>query len=139
MSYASAATLPWEAGYVTPERAALEVANTPSLQEAAASAVASAAAAAAQDDPHDWTPEQARRQADEEGLALLLEPKNTTGYLWVSLTKGARPYKVQYPLRRHGKLVQKHGGCFASAEAAALSVAKMPEAREEALRRAVAA
>ena len=40
---------------------------------------------------------------------------------------------------RRGKLVQVTGGCFASAEAAALSVARMPEARAEAQRRAVAA
>ena len=48
-------------------------------------------------------------------------------------------YRVQYKLRRRGKLVEVTGGCFASAEAAALSVARMPEAQAEALRRAVAA
>ena len=48
-------------------------------------------------------------------------------------------YRVQYKLRRRGKLVEVTGGCFASAEAAALSVARMPEARAAALRRAVAA
>ena len=44
-------------------------------------------------------------------------------------------YRVQYKLRRRGKLVEVTGGCFASAEAAALSVARMPEAQVEALRR----
>ena len=48
-------------------------------------------------------------------------------------------YRVQYKLRRRGKLVEVTGGCFASSEAAALSVARMPEAQAEALRRAVAA
>ena len=51
-------------------------------------------------------------------------------------SQSVRPYRVQYQLRRRGKLVQVTGGCFASAEAAALSVARMPEARVEALRRA---
>ena len=51
----------------------------------------------------------------------------------------ARARMVQYKLRRRGKLVEVTGGCFASAEAAALSVARMPEARAAALRRAVAA
>ncbi len=43
-----------------------------------------------------------------------------------------------YPVYRRGKRVWKHGGSFASAEAAALSVARMPEAQVEALQRAAA-
>ena len=34
-----------------------------------------------------------------------------------------------YPMRRRGKLVQVSGGCFASAEAAALSVARTAVAK----------
>ena len=146
MSHASALTLPWEAGFVLAERAAVEVAKSPRLREAAASAAAAEAEAEAADNPHDWTREQALRKAEEDGL-VLLEAKNQTGYLWVVARADhahrRRPYQVQYPdpvrRRANGKPVLKCGGSFASAEAAALCVARMPEARAEARRRAEAA
>ena len=62
---------------------------------------------------------------------------NMSGFLWVTKppnTSKARPYRVTYRLRPGGKILT--GGYFASAEAAALSVARMPEAQAEAQRRA---
>ena len=48
------------------------------------------------------------------------------------------PPAAAHLVRRRGKRVLVTGGYFASAEAAALSVARMPEAQVDALQRAAA-
>ena len=66
----------------------------------------------------------ALQQAQAEKLTLLVADNNT-GYLNVHLDKRgkAKPYEAQ--VKRGGKTV--HLGCFATAEEAALCVARSPE------------
>jgi len=70
--------------------------------------------------------EQALQQAQAEGLALAVAV-NKTGYFAVHLNQRTRtnPYEVQ--VSRGGKRV--HMGSFATAEEAALCVARLPEGR----------
>ena len=70
-------------------------------------------------------------QAEAEGLTLLAA-KNTTGYFWVRFnqTRRSKPYEAQ--VRRSGKVVLL--GYFATAEEAALCVARSPEGRKAAER-----
>ena len=69
------------------------------------------------------TSEEARQQAEAEKLTLLVA-ENRTGYFGVSLQPGKpKPYQVQ--VRRGGKKVSL--GMFATAEEAALCVARSPE------------
>ena len=74
-----------------------------------------------------------RSQAEAEGLTLL-EADNKTGYFGVclSLPGRSKPYKAQ--VRRDGKVV--HLGMFATAEEAALCVARTPEGQAAAERAA---
>ena len=67
-----------------------------------------------------------RSQAEAEGLTLL-EADNKTGYFGVCLVKPgtAKPYQAQ--VSRGGK--QEYLGTFATAEEAALCVARSPEGR----------
>ena len=68
------------------------------------------------------TSEEALQQAQEEGLTLL-GANSTTGYFGVTVIHHSfRPYKAQ--VSRGGKGVQVHLGYFATAEEAALSVAR---------------
>jgi len=68
----------------------------------------------------------ALRLAEGEGLRLLRSESNNTGYKGVSFTRGRpKPYKAQ--VRRGGKDVSL--GYFATAEEAALSYARTPEAQ----------
>ena len=73
--------------------------------------------------------EEARQQAQAERLTLL-KAENKTGYFGVSLDQRqqakSKPYKAQ--LRRGGKQVAL--GYFATAEEAALCVARSPEGQE---------
>ena len=70
--------------------------------------------------------EEARQQAQAEKLTLLVA-ENTTGYFGVRLDKPglSKPYQAQ--VWRGGK--KAHLGMFATAEEAALCVARSPEGR----------
>ena len=104
--------------FATAEEAALCVARTPegrALQKRPA-AVA------------PLTSEEARQQAQAEGLTLLVA-KNRAGYFGVHHKPGqsnSKPY--QAVVRRGGK--QVYLGSFAAAEEAALCVARSPEGQE---------
>jgi len=122
--------------FATAEEAALCYARTPEAQ----------AAAAAPPAPPPMTVEEALRQAEAEGLTLLKSESSNTGYKGVSFKSNKRmPYQAQ--VRRGGKHATL--GSFATAEEAALHVARSPEGRavaaepppltaEEALRQAEA-
>eukprot|EP00964_Phaeocystis_antarctica_P067747 scaffold41013_cov60-Phaeocystis_antarctica.AAC.4 len=104
--------------------------NEEALQQAQTVAAARAAAAA------PLTAEEARQQARAEGLTLRLS-KNKTGYFGVSrLAKPGlvKPYQGQ--AKHGGKLV--YLGSFATAEEAALCVARSPEGQTAAERPAAA-
>ena len=79
---------------------------------------------------------EAQQQAQAEKLTLLLA-KNTTGYFGVYLKQPglSKPYEAQ--VWRGGK--QVHLGTFATAEEAALCVARSPEGQAAAVKRAAAA
>ena len=72
-------------------------------------------------------------QAEAEGLTLLVAD-NTTGYFGVNLAKPGQPKPYQARVVRGGKTV--HLGSFATAEEAALCVARSPEGRAAAERAA---
>ena len=78
-----------------------------------------------------------QQQAEAEGLTLL-KADNKTGYFGVSLDKrlsaAHKPYQAR--VRRGGKDV--HLGSFATAEEAALCIARSPEGRDAAKRAAAA-
>eukprot|EP00964_Phaeocystis_antarctica_P061729 scaffold36916_cov60-Phaeocystis_antarctica.AAC.2 len=115
--------------FATAEEAALCVARTPEGRAAAAER------AAAEAPP--LTSEEARQQAPVEGLTLLVAD-NTAGYSGVSLNLQAgksKPYEAR--VRRGGKRV--HLGCFATAEEAALCVARSPEGKAAAAEKPTAA
>ena len=99
--------------FATAEEAALCVARSPEGQEAAKRAAA----------PPPLTSEEARQQAQAEGLTLLVAD-NKTGYFGVSHLPG-RPKPYQARVSRGGKDV--YLGSFATAEEAALCVARSPE------------
>ena len=111
--------------YATAEEAALCVARSPDGQ-----AIAAKRAAALP----PLTSEEARQQAQAEKLTLLAVD-NKSGYLGVHLSNPGqlKPYKAQ--VRRGGKMV--HLGTVATAEEAALCVARTPEGRAAAAKRAV--
>ena len=74
-----------------------------------------------------------RSQAEAEGLTLLVAD-NTTGYFGVYLTHPSQPKPYQAKLRRGYKYV--HLGSFATAEEAALCIARSPEGQAAAAKRA---
>jgi len=78
----------------------------------------------------------ARQQAQAEKLTLLVA-KNTTGYFGVMHIKPDKPNPHKAQVWRGGKDVRL--GSFATAEEAALCVARSPEGRAEAAKRAAAA
>ena len=83
------------------------------------------------------TSKEARQQAQAEGLTLIVAD-NKTGYFGVRFDKrsgSSKPHQVQ--VRRGGKSV--HLGYFATAEEAALCVARTPEGRAVAAIEKVAA
>ena len=106
--------------FATAEEAALCVAQSPEGQAAAAQRAAAAA---------PLTSEEARQQARAEGLTLVVA-ENKAGYLGVCLDNPGYRAKVW----RGGKDV--HLGMFATAEEAALCVARSPEGQAAAERAA---
>ena len=111
--------------FATAEEAALCIARSPEGRAVAAAAAERAAA------PPPLTSEEVRQQAQAEGLTLLVA-KNTTGYFGVNLTHPGRPRPYQAYVRRGGKQVSL--GYFATAEEAALCVARSPEGQAAAER-----
>ena len=103
--------------FATAEEAALCVARSPEGQAVAEERAAAAA---------PLTSEEARQRAQAEGLRLRVAD-NKTGYLGVSLCKPGQPKPSQAKVSRGGKPVNL--GCFATAEEAALCVARSPEGR----------
>ena len=101
--------------FITAEEAALCVARSPEGQEAAERAAAPPPKA-------PLTREQALQQAQAEGL-VLQKADTRSGYAGVYPQPGRKPYKAQ--VRQGGN--QVHLGNFATAEEAALSVARSPE------------
>ena len=106
--------------FATAEEAALVYARTPEVQ-------AAVAAAAAPPSPPPMTAEEALQQVEAEGLTLLRAESRSTGYKGVTFNANNRPY--QAGVRRDGK--KAYLGCFATAEEAALVVARTPEARAQ--------
>ena len=102
--------------FATAEEAALCYARSPAAQ----------AATAAPPEPPPPTAEEALRLAEAEGLTLL-RSESITGYKGVAFNRSStsRPYQAQ--VRRGGKDV--YLGRFATAEEAALHVARSPEAQ----------
>ena len=100
--------------FATAEEAALHVARTPEGQAAAAL-------------PRPMTAAEALAQAVVEGLTLARSSDSQSGFYLVSVQPGskARPYAAS--LKREGKHI--HLGWFATAEEAALHVARTPEAQ----------
>ena len=86
--------------------------------------------------PRTLTSEEARQQAQAEELMLLIKAENTTGYFGVYLSNPGKPKPYQVQVRRGGKQVSL--GSFATAEEAALCVARSPEGKEAAERAAAA-
>jgi predicted DNA-binding WGR domain protein len=113
--------------FATAEEAALCVARTPEGRAAAAERAAAAA---------PLTSEEARQQAQAEKLTLLVA-KSKTGYFGVHLDKPGQPKPYQAQVWRGGKMV--HLGTFATDEEAALCIARSPEGRAAAAKRAAAA
>jgi hypothetical protein len=103
--------------FATAEEAALCVARSPEGRTAAAERAAAA---------EPLTSEEARQQAQAEKLTLLVA-ENKTGYFGVYLTNPGRPKPYLAQVRRGGKQVSL--GNFATAEEAALCVARTPEGR----------
>eukprot|EP00964_Phaeocystis_antarctica_P041466 scaffold23707_cov49-Phaeocystis_antarctica.AAC.1 len=112
--------------FATAEEAALCVARSPEGQAAAQKAAAA---------PPPLTSEEALQQAQAEGLTLL-KAKNKTGYFGVSFTHPGRRKPYQAQVWRGNKI--GYLGSFATAEEAALCVARSPEGRAAAGRAAPA-
>eukprot|EP00964_Phaeocystis_antarctica_P097918 scaffold63991_cov59-Phaeocystis_antarctica.AAC.2 len=116
--------------FATAEEAALCVARSPEGQAIAAKRAATAA---------PLTSEEARQQAQVEGLTLLVA-ESKTGYFGVRLKDNSQPGLVkpyEARVRRGGKDV--YLGYFATAEEAALCVARSPEGAVAAVRAAAVA
>ena len=103
--------------FATPEEAALCYARTPEAQ----------AAAAAPPKPPPMTAEEALRQAEAEGLSLLRSASSNSGYKGVTFMSRCKSKHYQAQVTRGGKTV--HLGIFATAEEAALVVARASEAQ----------
>ena len=101
--------------FASAEQAALCVARSPEGQEAAERAAAAP----------PLTSEEALQQAQVEGLTLRAA-NTTTGYVGVHLGAPGKPKPYLARVRRDGKNVTL--GAFASAEEAALCVARSPPA-----------
>ena len=116
--------------FATAEEAALRVARSPEGRAAAKRAAAAPPPVA------PLTSEEARQQARAEGLTLL-KANNKVGYFGVCLTKSGQPKPYKAQVSRGGKAVSL--GCFATAEEAALCIARSPEGRAAAQKAAAAA
>ena len=93
--------------FVTAEEAALCLARSPEAKAAAAKGAPP-------------TSEEARQQAEAEGLTL--RTRKDGSYSYVSLNKPGQPKPYNAKAKRGGKLV--HFGSFATAEEAALCIAR---------------
>jgi hypothetical protein len=113
--------------FATAEEAALCVARSPEGQAEAAKQAAAAP---------PLTSEVARQQAQAEKLTLLVADTKS-GYFGVRLDKPGQPRPYQAHVWRGGKKVPL--SYFATAEEAALCVARSPEGRAKATKRAAAA
>ena len=113
--------------FATAEEAALCITRSPEGHGLAAERAAAAV---------PLTSEEARQQAQAEELILLVAD-NKTGYFGVSLAKAGQPKPYQAHVQRGGRRV--HLDSFATAEEAALCVARSPEGQEAAQRAAAAA
>jgi hypothetical protein len=113
--------------FATAEEAALCVARSPEGQAAAAERAAAAV---------PLTSDEARQQAQAEKLTLLVAD-NSSGYFCVYLVKPGLSKPYQARVARGGKDV--YLGMFATAEEAALCVARTPEGQAAAAERAAAA
>ena len=112
--------------FATAEEAALCVARSPEGKAAAERAVVAP----------PLSSEEARQQAQAEGLVLRVAD-NKTGYFGVYLTYPGHSKPYQARVKRGGKKVSL--GSFATAEEAALHVARSPEGEAAAERAASAA
>eukprot|EP00964_Phaeocystis_antarctica_P137118 scaffold101607_cov54-Phaeocystis_antarctica.AAC.1 len=115
--------------FATAEEAALCVARSPEGQAAAQAATERAAEAP------PLTSEEVRQQGGAEGLTLRVAD-NETGYLGVYLANLSQPKPYQAKVSHGGKKVSL--GSFATAEEAALCVARSPEGRAAAKKAAAA-
>ena len=122
--------------FATAEEAALCVARSPEGKVAAANSLMSQQARQQERQQARQRGQQARQQARAEGLTLVVA-ENTTGYFGVSLPYPGLPNPYQARARRDGKAVNL--GSFATAEEAALCVARSPEGRAVAAERAASA
>ena len=86
--------------------------------------------------PLPLTSEESLQQAQAGGLTLLRSEKSSTGFFGVTSVKG-RGLPYQAHVKRGSK--QVHLGLFATAEEAALYVARSPEGQYQAAQRAAAA
>ena len=118
--------------FATAEEAALCVARSPEGR-----AVAAERAVLTGDDARQQQAqsEEARQQAQAEGLTLVVA-KGKTGYFGVRLEKPGQPKPYRAQLKRGGKLA--HLGSFATAEEAALCIARSPEGQAAVARAAAA-
>ena len=119
--------------FATAEEAALCVARSPEGKVAAANSLMSQQARQQERQQARQRGQQARQQARAEGLTLVVA-ENTTGYFGVSLPYPGLPKPYQARVRRSGKDVAL--GSFATAEEAALCVARSPEGQAEAAKQA---
>ena len=109
--------------FATAEEAALCVTRSPEGQAAGERAAAALAG------------EEVRQQGGAEGLTLRVAA-NKTGYFGVRLAKPGQPKPYMAQVSRGGK--QVHLGSFATAEEAALCIARSPEGQMAAEREASA-
>jgi len=107
--------------FATAEEAALVVARTPEGRAAAATAAEEPPA------PPPMTAEEALRQAETEGLTMVLSESSATGYKGVSFNNNTKTKTYTAKVQRDGKHATL--GSFATAEEAALVVARTPEAQ----------
>eukprot|EP00964_Phaeocystis_antarctica_P046609 scaffold26950_cov65-Phaeocystis_antarctica.AAC.1 len=138
--------------FATAEEAALCVARSPEAQAAAKWALAARTSETTAPSPPQPPPrpaaappltrEEALLQAQAEGLVLRVAG-NSTGFFGVSLLTGrSKPYQAKVGRQAKVSRVrgeQVHLGLFATAEEAALSVARSPEGQAAARRAAVVA
>eukprot|EP00964_Phaeocystis_antarctica_P126142 scaffold89866_cov56-Phaeocystis_antarctica.AAC.2 len=111
--------------FATAEEAALRIARSPEGQAAAEKATAAP----------PLTSEEARQQAQAEGLTLLVAD-NKAGYFGVCLNNPGKPKPYAAQVKRGGKVVSL--GRFVTADEAALCVARLPEGQKAAERAAAA-
>ena len=111
--------------FATAEEAALCIARTPEGQAASKRPAAAP----------PLTSDEARQQAEAEGLTLIVAD-NKVGYFGVCRVNPSKPKPYQARVRRGSKDV--HLGSFATAEEAALCIARSPEGRDAAKRAAAA-